>query len=445
MNKKDLLKMSLQNLIRRKGRTILTVIGVVIGTCSIVVMLSLGLALDRNFQDSLKQMGNLNTIEVYQGGYYGFDEGNSNSEAKLDDKAVASFEQIPGVEAVMPIKRSYFKIGIGKMVADVDVVGIKPENMEAFDFKVEEGRLLIEGDKDSIIFGKYIANFFYNPRLRNRDYNPWNREGPPPVNLINNKIIMTTDFQYGERVKNRDPNYKPGKLYEVKGVGILQESFDEKDYSAYMNIATLDKIMKEEAKNNRGDSNRGFRGDNNNEQYNNIKVKCENIEVVAKVHDTIKSLGFQAHSLIDMLESMKKQSRVIQGILGGIGAVSLLVAAIGITNTMVMSIYERTREIGVIKVLGADLADIRRLFLIEAGLIGFFGGLIGLILSYLISFILNKIGAGYMGGPDAYLSVIPITLALGAVFFATLVGLISGYSPARRAMNLSALEAIRNE
>lgn len=445
MNKKDLLRMSLQNLIRRKSRTILTVIGVIIGTCSIVVMLSLGIALDKNFQESLKQMGNLNIIEVYSGGYYGFDGSSNQEESKLDDTAVASFEQIPGVKAVMPIKRSYFKIGAGKLVADVDVIGIKPENLEAFDFKIEEGRLLTEGDKEAIIFGKYISNFFYNPRLRNRDYNPWNRDGPPPVNLINNKLIITTDYQYGERIKNRDPDYKPGKLYEFKGVGILQESFDEKDYSAYMNMAALEKILKEEQKNNRNDNNRGYRGNNDNDQYNNVKVKCENIEIVSAVHDTIKAMGFQAHSLIDMLESMKKQSRVIQGILGGIGAVSLLVAAIGITNTMVMSIYERTREIGVIKVLGADLADIRRLFLIEAGLIGFFGGAIGLLLSYLISFILNKVGAGYMGAPGSYLSVIPITLAFGAVVFATLVGLISGYSPARRAMNLSALEAIRNE
>ncbi|NLB87941.1 MAG: ABC transporter permease [Syntrophomonadaceae bacterium] len=443
MNSRDLFRMSFQNLIRRKSRTILTVIGVMIGTCSIVIMLSLGIAMDRSFQEQLSQMGSLNIIDVHAGGYYGPDT-YSNDQAVMDDNAVSSFEQIPGVEAVMPMKRAYIKIGAGKMVADVDVIGIRPENLEAFDFEVEEGRLLTAADKDALIFGKYVANFFYNPRLRNRDYNPWNMEGPPPVNLISNKLIITTDYQYGQRIRNRDPNYKPGKLYEVKGVGILKESHDEKDYSAYINLAALEKILKEEERANRGDSNRNYRSTDNN-QYHSIKVKCKDIEVVSAVQETIKSMGFQAYSLTDMLESMKKTSRTIQGILGGIGAVSLFVAAIGITNTMIMSIYERTREIGVIKVLGADLRDIRRLFLLEAGMIGFIGGVIGLILSYLVSFILNKIGAGFIGGPGSYLSVIPITLAFSAVGFATLVGLISGYSPARRAMNLSALEAIRNE
>jgi ABC-type antimicrobial peptide transport system permease subunit len=145
---------------------------------------------------------------------------------------------------------------------------------------------------------------------------------------------------------------------------------------------------------------------------------------------------------------MKKTSRTIQAILAGIGAVSLLVAAIGITNTMVMSIYERTREIGIIKVLGANIRDIKKLFLIEAGLIGLGGGLIGLVLSYAVSVILNKAGMqlmGDMGGVSRSISIISPELAIGAVVFSSLVGLISGYAPARRAMKISALDAIRGE
>jgi putative ABC transport system permease protein len=182
-------------------------------------------------------------------------------------------------------------------------------------------------------------------------------------------------------------------------------------------------------------------------QYDNIKVKVTNLEDAQTIQKQIQSQGYQASSLTDMLESMKKTSRTIQAILGGIGAVSLLVAAIGIANTMIMSIYERTREIGIIKVLGAEVADIKRLFLLEAGMIGLGGGILGIIFSYAGSLLLNKVGASFManmsGGSN--ISIINPQLAIGALLFSTLIGLISGYAPARRAMNLSVLEAIRNE
>ena len=137
---------------------------------------------------------------------------------------------------------------------------------------------------------------------------------------------------------------------------------------------------------------------------------------------------------------------MLQAVLGGIGAVSLFVAAIGIANTMMMSIYERTKEIGVIKVLGCAMGNIRNMFLIEAGFIGFVGGLIGLVFSYLISFLVNKFLAGvFLYGMDSKLSVIPPWLAAAAVMFAVLIGMAAGFFPALRAMRLSPLAAIRNE
>ena len=181
-------------------------------------------------------------------------------------------------------------------------------------------------------------------------------------------------------------------------------------------------------------------------------VYVGDINDVQDVSDAIREMGFQTHSLNDWLEAMQEQARMIQTVLGGIGAISLFVAALGITNTMIMSIYERTKEIGVMKVIGANLADIRRMFLLEAGLIGFLGGLIGVMLSFIISLLLNTALAGVLGaflggmmGGGSNISIIPWWTAVGGLLFATVIGLISGYSPARRAMRLSALESLRNE
>ena len=142
---------------------------------------------------------------------------------------------------------------------------------------------------------------------------------------------------------------------------------------------------------------------------------------------------------------MSKQARLIQLVLGGLGAISLFVAALGITNTMIMSIYERTREIGVMKVLGCRLNDIRMMFLLEAGGIGFLGGVVGILFSYFLSFILNLVTSALVEGMSMKISVIPFWLVLLGMGFAIGVGLIAGFSPANRAVKISPLAAIRQE
>jgi ABC-type antimicrobial peptide transport system permease subunit len=218
-----------------------------------------------------------------------------------------------------------------------------------------------------------------------------------------------------------------------------------------MSLEALEKIQKEDERFQRSQSSDRSLGRNGSQEfgYEQVKVKVGNLDLVESVQEQIKNMGFQSYSLLDMLNTMKKTSRTLQAILGGIGAVSLLVAAIGITNTMVMSIYERTREIGVMKVLGADLKDIGTMFLLEAGLIGLGGGALGVAFSYLVSFLLNHLTAGFMGGmmggAPGQISIITPMLALSAMLFATMIGLAAGYLPARRAMHLSALDAIRAE
>ena len=150
----------------------------------------------------------------------------------------------------------------------------------------------------------------------------------------------------------------------------------------------------------------------------------------------------------------KQFTGMVQAVLGGIGAVSLLVAAIGIINTMMMSIYERTREIGVMKVLGCEMTNIRDLFLVESGFIGLLGGIIGTVLSLLISLLINFLAAQggneqlsvfYQNAEGGSISYIPPWLALFAIVFAIFIGAAAGYLPAKRAMRLSPLAAMRNE
>ena len=179
--------------------------------------------------------------------------------------------------------------------------------------------------------------------------------------------------------------------------------------------------------------------------YEQVYVRVDKMENVTEVQKTIQEMGYGANSNAEWMEQTQEQMKMIQLVLGGIGAVSLFVAAIGIANTMMMSIYERTKEIGIIKVLGCDLGNIRTMFLLEAGFIGFFGGLIGLILSGIISIVINMIAGSAAGGYYEGISYIPIWLVVISLAFAVLVGMVAGFFPALRAMKLSPLAAIRNE
>lgn len=451
MNSIDIIRITLKNLLRRKARTLLTVMGVVIGTASIVIMVSIGIGMDEGFKQQLSNMGSLNTINIRSpenGMYYGMEEGiNNNSKMReLDEAAVTDFSRIDGVESVIPLAETFGKIKLGKYVGYIQLQGIEPKYMDKLDLKVSEGRLLESGDKTGVVFGFGVKDNLQNPKATN---NFRMGRSQPKVDLLNDKISLSLDMSYGEEYMSEQGtvSQKP-KTYRINGIGILEEGSYEYYNSVFMDIEQLKKIVKDYNRGkNQSDKSSDYRDIKN---YSRIIVKVKDINNVQNIQKQIKSMGFYADSLTDILESMQQTTSSIRIVLGAIGAVSLLVASIGITNTMVMSIYERTREIGIMKVIGSSLADIKKLFLFEAAAIGLLGGIIGLLLSYGLSYGLNSAGFALMGfmspgGEGVKTSIIPLWLSLSAMLFTTIIGLVSGFYPARRAMNLSALEAIRKE
>jgi ABC-type antimicrobial peptide transport system permease subunit len=287
---------------------------------------------------------------------------------------------------------------------------------------------------------------------------------------MTDKLQLTFNMEYGEKQQQGSGGAqiakKPAKLYKVKAAGLLTQSSnnDNNNYSIFMDINYLQKLIKESNSSQGQGNSLGGTTSAAEGGYERLIVMAKDIDDVDSIQKKIDEMGYGTNSLGDTRKSMQKQSQTLRIVLGGLGAISLLISALGITNTMVMSIYERTREIGVMKVLGCKMNNIRQLFLFEAGVIGLFGGILGITMSYIASFIMNSVGLNIMGGgtdmavsagmgnmagtgaeQGTKISVIPPWLALSAVAFAVLIGLISGFSPARRAMKLSALEAIKTE
>jgi putative ABC transport system permease protein len=185
------------------------------------------------------------------------------------------------------------------------------------------------------------------------------------------------------------------------------------------------------------------------EGYDTVILRGTDTSAANDLVTQIKAEGFQVQSLQILLDLADQVFSVINIMLSSVGGLALMVASLGIVNTMIMSIYERTREIGTLKAIGASRGDIRAMFMIEAGMLGFIGGITGVVLGWGLGRVLNRVILWYAERNDLPVQgnffVVTPTLALAALGFATLVGIVAGLYPANRAARLDPLLALRHE
>lgn len=484
----DLLKLSTDNLRRRKGRTALTVIGVVVGTCAIIVMISLGIAQNQRTDAMLESWSDLTLITVYN-------YTQSAETPALDDDMVAQFQGMENVVAATPMYQ--FQNMNAELYAGrndryssyLDATGMDVSAIEAMGIELVSGSYLsgqqLGKNKIPVMVGEQAAFNFEDTKKSYRNPNRYRwAETDEDGNIINEPFFditkepltlrMIYDYDEQGNPKTRD--------YELVVVGVMKTDYTKQGTTGIvMNIEDMRRLEEEFKKLSKGTGVGGGgtviiggSGTQKVEGYNQVYVKVDDVNHVADAEAAIKAIGYETSSMSQYREDMQKQVASGQMMLGGLAAVSLLVAALNIANTMTMAIYERTKEIGVMKVLGCKLSKIRQMFLIEAGFIGLLGGIVGAVLSLLLSLVLNNIntwlqalamflarfgivlqitnvdigalfGMGGMGDMGGALSVIPLWLILLALVFATVVGVLSGIAPANRAVKISALEAIRHE
>lgn len=454
MSRKDVVKICLQNLFRRKMRTLLTVLGVVVGCCSIVIMVSIGIGMKRSQEQMLSEMGDLSIITITA-------PRNTKQSAKLNKNMLKTLKELPGVEALSP------KVSLGelplKIYAGSDkrfvldsptVVGMDVEALDKLGYKLEG---LQKGKEKSGALGGEYFEFGFQDSLRPEGrnlvdrYQAMDEEGfgredesasaqqkksslKPYFNPTNTPLSLEIEVSEGKKMSF--PLHLIGKTKENFGKGF------ETSEGLILPLSEVEALKKAAGVKQSKD-----------QSYETVVLKAKSIEEVASLEKSIKALGLQTFSMESLRKPLEKEARQKQMMLGGLGGISLFVAAIGITNTMIMSITERTKEIGIMKALGCYVKDIRKIFLAEAGAIGLLGGLLGCVISLIISFGMNWAAArgGLQGLGESYssqtsaMSVIPFWLLLFATLFSLAIGLGSGYYPANKAVKISALEAIKNE
>ncbi len=471
MNWMDLLRMSSSNLRRRKLRTFLTVLGVVIGTASIVVMISLGLGLQQAMYQEIEEYGGLTTVNVLGANgqsdmmYGSEDESDTESEKYVDDACLETLAQLEHVTSVEPVYTMSVMLLKGSYEGYMELMAMTPEGLESRKIELSQGTLPQKNSGQlELVYGNMtLVNF----QARGTGESYWETGELPNIDLAKDSLFLILDQEnysasqdqssmditadIGDEGSEEGGTSRPAKKHVVRGCGLVAGGVDDYNancYYVFCDLDTLKKVLKKEF------TGRVIPGQPQTKNgkpmkefcYSYAQLKVDDKDNVKTVANTIKEMGYNVETNAEMMDSVNRQMGIIQAVLGGIGAVSLFVAAIGIANTMMMSIYERTKEIGVMKVLGCSLGNIRGMFLMEAGFIGIFGGIIGNILSLLMSMAINALTANsdmiQTGG--ANISYIPIWLMLASIGFAMLVGIVAGYFPAKRAMKLSPLEAIRN-
>ncbi|MBE6022929.1 MAG: ABC transporter permease [Cellulosilyticum sp.] len=448
MKKIDLVAMSIRNLLRRKFRTFLTVLGVVIGCTSIILMLSLGLAMDKNMEEQMNNMGNVTLVSVHC-------MGNGNGEL-FDENDIKEMAKVENVECVIPrLDIEQINLSCGKyrtFQSWFNITVLSPEQVEILGYSIAEGRNLDEGEEDAILIGPEILRCF----TKNGKEPDWSKEMEPmPFDMETEMLtcdVLEYDRQTGKPVlESENGKFRKPKDLKIKVVGMLDGSNYQEANTIIMTRGLYEKLKKERAAYRKalGWYNEEDEKNDKKETYYEATVKVNDRENVTGVVEALNNLGYEAYSDAEWLSEMEQQSKSRQLALGALGIVSFIVAAIGIANTMMMSIYERTKEIGIMKVIGAKIKDIQYMFLMESLLIGFIGGVAGALISFILSLIMNASGEkiavimGMYGSSNV--SLMPPQLLGAGILFSMIIGLISGYFPARKAMKLSALSAIRTE
>ena len=457
----DLLAMSVNSLRRRKLRTALTVLGVIVGTASIVVMMSLGIGMSEMQMELMESYGSMTAINVYCD-TYSQPQGGADP-IYLTDEVVEQIRHMEHVDGISPLLSVGVMMRQGQYTASyVNLVGVTEDYMEQI--PVGEGTYpKMDGSQVEMLFGNMVLVDFYE---KGTGSGYWETGELPDIDLSKDKLFVILDQDsYYQTQETADLGAAPAdsegsggrntvktpKKYVLGVCGVIAGGPDAYNANSYNVLCDIYKLREYLQKEFRGRAIPGQPTTQNGKPYgqfvySSASLQADDMDHVEELAQTIRSMGYDVYTNVEYINGMKKTLGMVQAVLGGIGAVSLLVAAIGIANTMMMAIYERTKEIGVMKVIGCSLKNIRQLFLLEAAFIGLIGGIAGNVLSLIISGVINILISGEsLWGTEGNISYIPVWLMLASMGFAVLVGMAAGYFPAVRAMKLSPLAAIRNE
>jgi putative ABC transport system permease protein len=466
----DLTELALRNLRESSLRNSLTTVGISVGVASLVAMLSLGIGLQKLATRHLAKSGLFDTVVVMSRrdlrGFGRDDERNTASAAEsrtLDEPARQEIAKLPDVLEAYPDIRFITELRFQDKPHLTMISGI-PESSRSNDaFSGLEGSFFSSENAPEIILQKSFA-----AELLNKATKPGEEDEIPVAELAKPLLGQELTMRYAQRIpapssKEEGAPAKAGQPAEglsdaaysvlsreqkLKIVGVSDLDPDSMRGAARARVFLPLKLAEDLHVMQPSDLRDSMRGFNKQPSYSTISVRVKNPKQVEAVEQAVKKLGFNTFSILDATRSLRQFFAVLDLFLGIFGSLALAVASIGIVNTLVMAILERRREIGIMKAIGASDGDVKKLFFAEAGAMGVLGGVVGVVLGWLIGHVINLGTNIYLKRqalpPESFWSV-PWWLVGAAIVFAFVVSLVSGLYPAARAARLDPVQALRYE
>jgi len=474
MKLNDLSLMALSNLWKTRLRTVLTTLGVVIGIGALVSMVSFGTGMQKNVTQAFKDNDLFTSIYVtpHQIDVNAAMSGDVESLAgslvepapMLSDSAVTAFQSLEGVDMAFPEIRFPVKIRLNGQETKTQAQGL-PATMANYKpfADLPLGTFYSSDNEKRVILRRNVLHdlnlVLRDPEKKTQVSLEDSLKGIRSIqadSLLGMEIeLITSVIDIQKMMRNplamlRSPGQASLKelITRVRISGIRKPfgGFEEGRYNAgvVIPIQTAQSIPRLGFSSvwDMLDQNRGSGG------YGAVFVRVKDVNSVISVKEEIEKMGFGTFTIMDQLKEIQQGFLIMDSLLGAVGIIALVVAALGITNTMVMSILERTREIGIMKAIGGSEREIKGIFFIEAAIVGFLGGVFGLVLGWIVTRIANLVANAFIarqGGPHVELFYIPFWLILGAIAFSILVSLLAGLYPATRAARVDPVEALRHD